>query len=377
MKRVRPNLEEMKSLLKNFLAFSDRELGHLFFKISKKTLSSKAVFHKFKKSSQGSIAENKSLSKENHKSNKVALYEEYIIGYELRCFIDSNTGWAYYKHLLALPWSFPFANHPSQSFLKPTLFWCQLKSLTSKDRIHFDRAINLIWYGWENYYHFITDILPILLKIASSKFNRYPILVPTWVQEKMHIQRFLELFPDINTEHFVFVPANKYITIEKELVLFKIGRSTSSILYFKENPFHEILSKISTKNYKKIFLTRPQGLHRSLKNQSQVESMLHNYGFVSVDTSNMSIIEQISIFKSVEVCVGLHGAGLTNLCFAENPPRLIELFPQRKQRPQHYEHQIKIMKGKYSYLSGSKLDQNGQFSIDESELNLNLQKYIR
>ena len=54
---------------------------------------------------------------------------------------------------------------------------------------------------------------------------------------------------------------------------------------------------------------------RKLVNESEIKSRLEKVGFQSVKLSNISLENQIQIFKNAEIIVGLHGAGFTNLIF--------------------------------------------------------------
>src|SRR5439155_8720213 len=67
---------------------------------------------------------------------------------------------------------------------------------------------------------------------------------------------------------------------------------------------------------------------REFLNLNEVLDTCHRYGFRPVDTSRMSLSEQIDLFGRAGYVIGAHGAGLMNLLFQRGAPlSLLELFP--------------------------------------------------
>ena len=84
--------------------------------------------------------------------------------------------------------------------------------------------------------------------------------------------------------------------------------------------------------YDRIYVTRKGAKTRRLLNEDAMLSMLDNdFGFHAVENENLNLIEQMEFFNGASVIMGPHGAGLTNIVFANEPKLLIELFNSLQQ----------------------------------------------
>ncbi len=75
----------------------------------------------------------------------------------------------------------------------------------------------------------------------------------------------------------------------------------------------------------KVFISRRKALGRRIANENEVIEALEPLGFVTYILEEMSYLEQVTLFAQAKVIVAPHGAGLTNLIFADNPI-ILELF---------------------------------------------------
>lgn len=75
----------------------------------------------------------------------------------------------------------------------------------------------------------------------------------------------------------------------------------------------------------KIFISRSKALGRRIANEDEAIEALQPLGFTTYILEEMSYLEQVKLFAQAKVIVAPHGAGLTNLIFAENPI-ILELF---------------------------------------------------
>ncbi|MDJ0533050.1 MAG: glycosyltransferase family 61 protein [Xenococcaceae cyanobacterium MO_207.B15] len=74
-----------------------------------------------------------------------------------------------------------------------------------------------------------------------------------------------------------------------------------------------------------IFISRRKALGRRIINENEVIEALKPLGFSTYILEDMSYIEQVKLFAQAKIIVAPHGAGLTNLLFADNPI-ILELF---------------------------------------------------
>ncbi len=75
----------------------------------------------------------------------------------------------------------------------------------------------------------------------------------------------------------------------------------------------------------KVFISRRKALGRRIPNENEVIEALEPLGFATYILEEMSYFEQVKLFAQAKVIVAPHGAGLTNLIFADNPI-ILELF---------------------------------------------------
>ena len=75
----------------------------------------------------------------------------------------------------------------------------------------------------------------------------------------------------------------------------------------------------------KVFISRRKALGRRIANENEVIEALEPLEFATYILEEMSYLEQVTLFAQAKVIVAPHGAGLTNLIFADNPI-ILELF---------------------------------------------------
>jgi capsular polysaccharide biosynthesis protein len=61
-------------------------------------------------------------------------------------------------------------------------------------------------------------------------------------------------------------------------------------------------------------------------NEEELHPILNDYGFEIVETENLSFRGKIELLSDAEIVAGPHGGGLTNLLFAPESCRVLELF---------------------------------------------------
>ena len=75
----------------------------------------------------------------------------------------------------------------------------------------------------------------------------------------------------------------------------------------------------------KVYISRHKALGRRVSNETEVMAALQPLGFQLYVLEEMSYTDQVSLFAQAKVIIAPHGAGLTNLLFAEKPI-ILELF---------------------------------------------------
>jgi hypothetical protein len=75
----------------------------------------------------------------------------------------------------------------------------------------------------------------------------------------------------------------------------------------------------------RLYVSRADAADRRVRNEDALVATLEAYGFERIVPTNHSFADQVRAFSDADVVVGPHGAGLTNLIFAEETT-LVELF---------------------------------------------------
>src|SRR6266436_4954051 len=77
----------------------------------------------------------------------------------------------------------------------------------------------------------------------------------------------------------------------------------------------------------RIYIRRGNTRTRNLTNEAEVIAFLKKFDFVSVSMDGLTCEAQARLFASAETIIGVHGAALTNLLFASEGCKVVEMFP--------------------------------------------------
>jgi capsular polysaccharide biosynthesis protein len=91
--------------------------------------------------------------------------------------------------------------------------------------------------------------------------------------------------------------------------------------------------------------------------------ILNEHNFEIVDLDTISVIEQIMIFSSAKIIVGIHGAGLVNIFFCGAGSKLMEIYP-----PNYFDPSIRLLainlNIEYTYIIGNLVNYNNPQHTD-------------
>jgi len=126
---------------------------------------------------------------------------------------------------------------------------------------------------------------------------------------------------------------------------------------------------------RRLFLSRRDASARRLVNESEIERLVHRYGFETIVLSGLSVARQAQIFSEAEMIMG-SGAGLANLVFAPTHARVIELASPRWLTVYHWmlsarlgvDHTLVLANGDARAEAASIRHREKDFSIDPQKL---------
>ena len=80
---------------------------------------------------------------------------------------------------------------------------------------------------------------------------------------------------------------------------------------------------------KQIYVSRKLAVKRHLVNEEDFLGLLKKYKFRKVYLEQISVREQVDLFRSASHVIAAHGAGLTNILFAPADVKILEIRPLR------------------------------------------------
>jgi len=91
--------------------------------------------------------------------------------------------------------------------------------------------------------------------------------------------------------------------------------------------YRHIWSVVPVEEDKYIFISRghPSTTNRRLLNETEILPILERNNFKVYHLENMSFVEQICLFRSARVIMGVHGAGLAWIVFCDLASKIVEI----------------------------------------------------
>lgn len=219
-------------------------------------------------------------------------------------------------HKFSCKWGLTCHYKPGKKTLMKNLLPLMLKK-----RISIESAINGQQDWFNNYFHWMTEMLPHILAIRSEK-KELPVLIPETYLKTPYIRQSLEFFDIL----LVTFSSGEIVSVKNFF-----ASTVPHVGRFNENILKRMVDEVNVKlpNYKKpykrIYVSRKMARMRKVINEVEMLSILSNFGFEVFYPEDHSLIEQIKVFRSSSVVISSHGAGLTNLMFMESGCSVIEL----------------------------------------------------
>ena len=86
-----------------------------------------------------------------------------------------------------------------------------------------------------------------------------------------------------------------------------------------------------------VYVSRRDAAFRRVRNEEQVEALLHEYGFQTYVLTELRFDEKVALFAGARAVVGPVGAGLVNIVFCAPGTPLVELLPRNLVVPDYLE----------------------------------------
>ena len=200
-------------------------------------------------------------------------------------------------------------------------------------RMRVDRAIFLGGRDFTNWYHWLVDGLP-ALHLANQlpdHFRDWPVLVPEQIYRFPTMVEALEVF---RAGRDVIVMTDGVMVQTKQLVWIdplEVSNIPKTTARSDKEPRIHLLHREGMESYRDAFLAhfdaQPVTPHRRIVlarsggrrsyNQEELLAVANEYGFEPVYPENLSLAEQIQLFREARYVLGPSGAGFAGLLFSQ------------------------------------------------------------
>ena len=181
---------------------------------------------------------------------------------------------------------------------------------------------------YQNYYHWTVETLPKLRSIreyerATNEAVSFliPDELPAWMEEPLS-------YLGVNRSETISADASAYRA--SELVVPSFPRPTNrDCQWVRERVFESVTSKdLDVSPGSNVYISRKDTQERRVLNEDVVVNTLSKYGFESYCLADYSVAEQAVLFNEADLVIGAHGAGFSNLIYAEDTA-VLELFGEK------------------------------------------------
>jgi capsular polysaccharide biosynthesis protein len=244
--------------------------------------------------------------------------------------------------VIAEPWRLHTGTFRSLQKIPPWLYaspsplgWWRVRKHHPEQIVHFDEVISLRHFFEWNYYHFLIDVIPKLelLRRAGAELS-VPIVVGPSAEELPFGAQTRQLGKLAELDWYV-QPRDTYVRADRvRFVRLNTPGRAARMKYqarvdvtLEMIGFDALVEGLPHAD-RKVLLTRRPPYGRLMANSAEVEEALSGRGYEVVDAAEMSVVEQIQLFRQTRHLVAVHGAGMTNMIFRSGlPMSILELCP--------------------------------------------------
>ncbi len=180
---------------------------------------------------------------------------------------------------------------------------------------------------FSNYYHYIYDALS-RLALVEDQMDMYHTI---YIRNELPYQkRYLSM---LELDDRQIIPADQAmpsgITADRlvipcytRAVDHTLDPKISSFLRKKLLPYADS----ALARGERVFISRNKDSHRYLLNEDELHPILTEHDFTILCLTDLSVDEQISVFKYAKIIVSPHGSGLANLLYCSPKTKVLEIF---------------------------------------------------
>jgi capsular polysaccharide biosynthesis protein len=176
---------------------------------------------------------------------------------------------------------------------------------------------------WYNYYHWHIDILTRLYELAALDISEPVTLLISGDLKPFQVSTLNWCLPPNVTVEYV-AGDERWIHVEKLLFPAIIRPRTNFMVprealdYVRNAILSGVHALPTRRPGLRIYISRAKAVRRRVLNEAEVVACLTKHGFQIVQLETLPVEEQVCLLHQAEYIVAPHGAGLTNILFAEH-----------------------------------------------------------
>jgi hypothetical protein len=231
-----------------------------------------------------------------------------------------------------------------------------------------------LYSGWDNYYHWLVEHLPKLraIEFYSEHTGQTPDIIvqnnpPDYIRESLDLM-------GVSEERII--EWNKPAMRIDTCVVPSYPEPSPSNLHWLRDNLAEVVPEKRSGFSKKLYISRSHAPKRKISNESATMDVLDKYKIERVYPERYSLLEQILMFKQSDLIIGPHGAGLTNMVWA-NDTTVIEI--HNRYIRDHYQILSRNLGHRYIPVKGKSKHEsriNSDITVDTSKIDEVLEQVL-
>ena len=279
-------------------------------------------------------------------------------------FINDNNKWLHTEFVkkLRLPCiiepDFSFAITGARSIVRETVPFPGLRPSVPRyirsffqARKHFQRAILFDGVFGRNYFHFFTEVITKVWLLDTIKgYESLPFIINENVYNRKYFQ-YLIHHTDLGRLQWVVQKKGDYIKVDELYIIKSMSFDSRHFARLKE----WLKIPVPATRTKRVFINRPFKTGRYLENFGEILPILAKYNFEVVDLDNTTLEYQMELFAATSHLLSIHGAGQSNIIFADHSIGFTEILPGNRLSTHFYWLSMALGIASYNAIKGENL----------------------